>query len=225
MNTSLSDLKERGEAPEFLTEEGFLMLKSGYLHSEETPKDAYKRVAITVSNDLNKPELAGVFFDIIWNNWLCPSTPVLANSGTKNLPIACFSAKSLDDTFDIMRHIQELVMLSKYGGGVGSSFNDLRPSGSPISRGGVTDGIVPFLKMVEAAVDGTRQSGTRRGSVSSYLKFRHGDVDEFIDIRRPTGDISRRCLTKSFHNAITLTDEDMNEIISGPGSIVTDGIG
>jgi len=196
MSLSLGELKERGEAPEFLTPEAFQMLHGGYLQKDETPKDAYRRVAKTISSELGKPELENIFFDLIWKNWLCPASPCLSNLGTRNLPISCFSAKSMDDLFDIMKHVQELVMLSKYGGGVGSSFSDLRQRGAPVSRGGTSGGIVPFLKMVEAAVDGTTQGSSRRGSVASYLDFSHGDVDEFIDVRRPTGDISRRCLTK-----------------------------
>ena len=214
---TLEQLKQSGDAPEFLNDESFQMLNGGYLAKGETPKQAYQRVAKVAADNLSKPEFESVFFDLIWKNWLCPSTPVLSNSGRDNLQISCFSSKPLDDTFDIMRHIQENVMLTKYGGGVGSAFSDLRPKNSPISRGGVTDGIVPFLKMLEMAVDGTRQGSTRRGSVASYLPITHGDVEEFIDIRKPTGDISRRCLTKSFHSAVTIQDGIMDEIINSKG--------
>lgn len=213
----LESLKEKNEAPEWLTEEALKMLQGGYLQINETPKDAYKRVAKTVAGDLNKPELESVFFDMIWKNWLCPASPVLSNSGTKNLQISCFSGKPIDDTYDIMKHIQEMVMLTKYGGGVGSSFSKLRPKGSKISRGGESDGIVPFLKMLEAAIDGTRQGATRRGAVASYLPLTHGDVEEFLDIRKPTGDLNRRCLTKSFHNALTIDNETMEDIIKNNG--------
>lgn len=215
MNLEL--LKSNGGAAEWLTEEALKMLEGGYLQDGETPKDAYKRVAKTVSNDLNKPELESVFFDIIWKNWLCPASPVLSNSGTKNLQISCFSGRPLDDTYDIMRHVQEMVMLTKYGGGVGSSFSSLRAKGSKISRGGFTDGIVPFLKTLEAAIDGTRQGATRRGAIASYLPITHGDIEEFLDIRKPTGDLNRRCLTKTFHNAVTIDSDSMNKILSENG--------
>lgn len=215
--TELDQLKEKDEAPAWLNEEAYQMLCGGYLQEGETPKDAYRRVARTVSNDLNKPELESIFFDMIWKNWLCPASPVLSNSGTKNLQISCFSGRPMDDTFDIMRHVQEMVMLTKYGGGIGSSFSSLRSKGSKISRGGVTDGIVPFLKTLEAAIDGTRQGATRRGAVASYLPITHGDIEEFLDIRKPTGDLNRRCLTKSFHNAVTIDSETMNRIINESG--------
>lgn len=214
---TLEQLKEQGEAPEWMTAEGYSMISSGYLQTGETPKGAYSRVAQTVAEDLNKPEMKSIFFDLMWRNWLCPSSPVLSNSGTQNLQISCFSGQPLDDTYDIMRHVQEQVMLTKYGGGVGSSFQNLRGKGSKISKGGTSDGIVPFLKMLEAAVDGTRQGSTRRGSVASYLNIGHQDADEFIDIRKATGDIGRRCLTKTFHHAITIDDNQMNDIVSSNG--------
>lgn len=213
----LEDLKEKGLAPEFMTEEGLSMIRGGYLQEGEAPRDAYRRVAKTVSASLKKPEMEEVFFDLIWKGWLCPSTPVLANSGTKNLQISCFSGKPLDDTFDIMRHVQEQVMLTKYGGGVGSSFGSLRGKNSPISRGGVSDGIIPFLKTLETAIDGTRQGPARRGSMASYLPLGHKDIEDFIDIRKPTGDIGSKCLTKSFHHAVVINDSEMEDIVNNSG--------
>jgi len=210
--SELEQLKNSGQAPSFITEEALQMLKGGYLQPGETPLGAYNRVANGVAKALGMPNLSKSFFNLIWNNWLCPSTPVLANIATDNLPIACFSSQPADDTYDIMRHVQENVMLTKYGGGTGSSFDNLRARGSAISKGGLSDGIVPFLKILEASIDGTRQGSSRRGSIASYLNIKHGDIEEFIDIRKPTGDISRRCLTKSFHNAVTIDDEIMHEI-------------
>lgn len=217
LTESLQELKNKGEAPEFLTDEAFQMLRSGYLQPEETPKAAYKRVASVVAAKLKRPDLEGLFFDIIWKNWLCPSTPVLANIGTKNLPISCFGGLTPDSTNGILMHAHELGMLSKYGGGVGTYFGELRPRGSRISSGGVTDGIVPFLKIIEATVEGIKQGSSRRGSVAAYLPFNHGDIDDFLDIRKPTGDLSRRCLTTSFHNAVVINDETMEDIVNSNG--------
>lgn len=217
MEAKLLDLKEKGLAPEFLTVEAYQTLSNGYLQPGETPKDAYVRVSQTVALSFDVPNLDKVFFDLIWNNWLCLSTPVLANSGTKNLQISCFSGRPADDTYSIMEHITELAMLTKYGGGVGSSFSDLRHKGAPISKGGVSDGIVPFLKILEMTVEGIKQGPTRRGSVASYLNFEHGDIDEFLDIRKATGDHTRRCLSASFHNAVCISDNTMNEIVDSSG--------
>ena len=215
MNKSLEELKNLGEAADWLTAEGLQMLQGGYLQPGETPKAAYKRVTSTLSSVANRPDLEGVFFDVIWKNWLCLSTPTLANTGTNNLNISCYSQLYNDNTFDIMGSIREAVMATKFGGGIGSYFGKIRPKNTPISRGGTSDGIIPFLKMLETAVDGTKQGASRRGSVAAYLPITHGDIEEFIDVRRPTGDLNRRCLTKSFHNAVTITDEIMHSIVNG----------
>lgn len=215
--TQLEELKNKGDAPEFLTQEALSTLSKGYLKENETPKDAYRRVAKYVAHHLRRGDYEDIFFDLIWRNWLCPSTPVLANSNTKGLPISCFSSHPADNLYSIMSHIQENVMLTKYGGGVGSSFDNLRPHGSRVGGGGSSSGVVPFLRMLETAIDGTTQGASRRGSVAAYLNIRHGDIESFIDIRKPTGDITQRCLTKAFHNAVTIDDEIMNEIKTKDG--------
>lgn len=209
----LEELQEQGLAPGWMTAEAFQMISNGYLQPGETPRDAYMRVAQTIGPKVNIP--SQVFFDIMWNNWLCPSSPVLSNTGTDNLPISCFASYFPDDSYGIGTKLIEQMMLTKFGGGCGAYFGDLRPKGTPISRGGKTDGIVPFLKMLEATVDGTKQGAARRGSVAAYLPFEHGDIEEFIDIRKPTGDLTRRCLSVAFHNAVTITDESMHAVKSG----------
>jgi ribonucleoside-diphosphate reductase alpha chain len=211
----LDQLKQNLQAPEWLTEEALSSLKQGYLQKDETPLDAYKRAARTVANALNKPHLESVFVELIWKNWLCPSSPVLSNLGTQNLPISCYGGIAPDDTFGIMDHISENVMLTKYGGGIGSCWNDIRARGAPISRGGYADGPMGFIKMEEVCIDGTRQGGTRRGSIAAYLALEHKDSEEFIDLRKPTGDLSKKCLTKTFHNAITIEDSTMEAIVNG----------
>ncbi len=211
---TLQELKDKGEAPEFLTDEAYNMLQGSYLQPNETPKEMYQRVAKYASSNLKRPDLEGIFFKIVWDNWLCPSTPVLANSGTKSLPISCYAGTSADDTESLLDHVKEMGLLTKYGGGVGSYFGDIRAKGSPISSGGTTDGIVPFLKILESTIDGIKQGSSRRGAVASYLPFSHSEASEFIELRRPTGDLSKKCLTTAFHNAITISDSDMNDIIS-----------
>ena len=212
---TLEELKQQDKAPTWLTEEGFQMLSNGYLQPEETPRDAYRRVSKVLSSTCNRPDIENIFFDIIWKNWVCLSTPMLANTGTHNLNISCYGQTMPDDTFGIMNTIREAVMATKFGGGIGTFAGNLRSKNSPISRGGTSDGIIPFLKMLETAVDGTKQGSSRRGSVAAYLPINHGDIEEFIDIRRPTGDLNRRCLTKTFHNAVTITDDIMQAIICG----------
>lgn len=211
----IQSLKDKDLAAQWMNEESYQTLSGGYLQPNETPRDAYNRVAETLSLELNKPELKSIFFDIMWKNWLCPSTPVLSNLGTKNLPISCYGGSAQDSAYELFNHNTELGMLTKYGGGVGSNYGNIRSKGNIISTGGTTDGIVPFLKMLEATINGTSQGSKRRGSVAVYLPVEHGDIEEFIQIRNPKGDLGRKCLSTSFHHAITFSDETMNKIING----------
>jgi ribonucleoside-diphosphate reductase alpha chain len=213
---TLEQLKEKGEAPEWMTNESFNMISNGYLLPNETPREMYLRCAsFAAQNYSSKNNYEKDFFDAMWNNWLCPASPVLSNAATQNLQISCYSGTSNDSLVDIMDHLKELAMLTKFGGGVGSSFDNLRPAGAKISKGGESSGIIPFLKMLEYTVEGIKQGSTRRGAVASYLNIEHKDAEEFIDIRNPVGDLSRKCLSVAFHNAVTISDEVMNRIIDG----------
>lgn len=216
---NLKDLQEKGLAPEWMTEESFITISNGYLLKDETPKDAYKRCAdfsaSVYGEDREKFEKD--FFLAIWNNWLCPASPVLSNANTKNLQISCYSGQSEDSLLGIMDHLKELAMLTKYGGGVGSSFDRLRGTGAKISAGGASSGIIPFLKMLDSVVDGVKQGKSRRGAVASYLNIKHPDAEEFIKIRSQTGDLSRKIQSVAFHNAITIDDNIMDEIVNKRG--------
>lgn len=214
--TKLESLKEKGLAPEFMTEEAYDTLLNGYLLEGETPRDMYMRCAdYSAKNYKDREKFKLDFFEAMWNNWLCPATPVLSNANTKNLQISCYSSLAPDSLSGIMDHLKELALLTKYGGGVGSSFDLLRSSGEKISKGGSSSGIIPFLKMLESTIEGVKQGSTRRGAVASYLNIRHKDIEEFINVRNPVGDLSRKCLSVAFHNAITIDDDIMNRIVDG----------
>ncbi len=95
-------------------------ISGGYLLQDETPRDAYMRVAKTVARRLYKPEMAQTFFDYIWNGWLCLASPVLSNTGTdRGLPISCFGIDVADSIQDIGSKNLEMMLLAKHGGGVG----------------------------------------------------------------------------------------------------------
>lgn len=214
MNT-LEQLKEKGEAPEFLTEEGYKTLLAGYLQPNETPVGMYRRVAKGAANILKRPDLEQKFFDIIFKNYLCLSTPVAANFATnKALPISCYSNHVPDSTIGIANKNTELMLLSKYGGGVGSYFGDLRPKGSVISgTGGISDSIVKWAKIYDSSIAAVSQGNTRRGSAALYLPVDHGDFQDFISMRKPTGDMNTRCL--NLHHAITIPDDFMHRAKEG----------
>lgn len=212
----LETLKDIGEAPHWLTQEGLITLLGGYLLHGETPKGMYERVSRTAANKLNKPELEKKFFDMIWNNWLCPSTPIASNFGTeKGLPISCFGQSPADTTISIFNSYTETAMLTKYGGGIGKYWGDIRAKGVPISKGGFSEGIIPWLKIEESTIQAVSQSGVRRGASASYLPIEHGDAEEFIDVRRQVGDLTRKCLSSNFHHAVTITDDFIQGALNG----------
>lgn len=214
MKKTLEQLKAEGEAPDWLTSDALQMLNGGYLWNDETPKAMYRRVAGTVARSLKKPELETKFFDIMWKNWLCPSTPVLCNAGTdRGLPISCFSSYMADDTYEILETLQEVAMLSKYGGGTAIHINDIRPKGAPISKGGHSDGVVPFMKMADSVILGISQGSTRRGACAAYIDIEHGDFDEFLHSRRPTGDTNRQCL--NLHHGVCVSNAFIDKVKSG----------
>lgn len=210
----LNQLIESGEAPEWLTIEGFRTLSGGYLLEGETPKDMWRRAARASAKRLKKPELEEKFFELLWKNWLCAATPVASNMGSdRGLPISCFSNHYSDSIDGIMSGIYEVAMLSKYGGGIGGYWGDIRPRGSKITGNGETDGIIPFLKILDSTTVGVSQGGVRRGATAAYLPVEHGDFREFLNMRRPQGDINRQCL--NLHHGVTVSDEFMEKVVSG----------
>ena len=212
--TKLMELQENGEAAHWMSEEGFQTLSEGYLLKNETPRQMYVRVSKTASIRLNKPELESKFFDLIWNNWLCLASPVASNMGTDNLPISCYSSSVPDSTSGIFKHYHEIAMLSKFGGGTGSYWGRVRGRGAPISKGGHSEGVASWLPGLQNVTQTVSQN-YRRGAVAGYLDIEHPDSAEFIDIRRNTGDISRKCLSKSFHHGICISNEFMQSLKDG----------
>jgi len=203
--------------PEQMTPEGLNTLKRGYLWKNESPRDMYRRIARTAAQIHNKPELEEKLFEALFKQWICPATPVASNFGTdRGLGISCFSSAYIPDSVDgIMDTLKETAICSKYGGGTSIYISDVRAKGSPISKGGSSDGVVPFLKMFESTITGISQGTQRRGSIAAYLDIEHGDFDEFIDIRKPTGDSEIKCMTPSFNHAVCISDAFMNKLKNG----------
>lgn len=194
-------------------------IKGGYLQKGETPKQAYKRLAETACSYLNKPELYDKFFNIFWNGWLIPSTPVMSNFGTnKGLPISCFSGLLDDDMYEIGRKELEMRMLSKHGGGTAYDFSKVRPIGSKIKNGdlGTSDGIIPFMKSFDSTIISSKQGKTRRGAVAMYLDIEHKEYPEFLEIREPKGDINRQC--HNIHQGAVVTDNFMRAVKASDGA-------
>jgi len=210
----LEELKAAGEAPQWLTEPGFQTLRGGYLLDNETPKSAWLRVAVSAANRLDRPDFANKFFNIMWNGWLCLSTPCFSNMGTeRGLPISCYSIHVGDSTDNIFTKNHELAMLSKYGGGVGVYMGDIRPAGAKIATGGTTEGLIPFAKVYDSTIIGVSQGNMRRGAAAVYIPWNHGDISSFMRMRRPEGDVNRQCL--NLHHGVCLDDSFFEKLKSG----------
>lgn len=214
--SKLDDLKKSGEAPEWYTEESFTTVDNGYLLAGETPRSMYRRVARSTAVSLNEPHLEQEFFDAMWNNWLCPASPVLSNMGTnRGLPISCYGIDSPDSVDGIYKSVHEMAMLTKHGGGVGVSLNRIRGRGEDIRGGanGKSEGVIPWAKVFDSAIIATSQGNVRRGAASMNLNIEHHDFEEFLNMRRPQGDVNRQCL--NLHHCAVVTDAFMRSIENG----------
>jgi ribonucleoside-diphosphate reductase alpha chain len=189
-------------------------IAGGYLLADETPKDAYQRVAKTVARRLYKPELAEVFFDYIWKGWLNLASPVLSNTGTdRGLPISCFGIDVADSIQDIGAKNLEMMLLAKHGGGVGIGINQIRPAGAKITGNGTSDGVVPFCKIYDSTILATNQGAVRRGAASVNINIEHGDFEEWLEIREPKGDVNRQSL--NLHQCAVVGDKFMRKLEQG----------
>lgn len=216
VKTKLEELKEAGEAPLFLEEDGLQTLNGGYLFNGETPKGMYERVARAASEYYpeNKESWKQKFFDVMWKGWLCPASPVLSNLGTdRGFPISCNSIHSGDSISSIGLKAYELMMLSKNGAGVGIYLGDIRGRGAKIKGNGVSEGVIPWCKIYDSITVAVSQGTTRRGASAVYIPIEHLDIEEFINIRRPTGDVNRRCM--NLHNAVCISNDWMEKMLAG----------
>lgn len=211
---SIDDIPEWGNNSLYLT-----TMLGGYLQNKETPKEAYNRIASTAATYLNKPELFSKFFEILWNGWLIPSTPVMSNFGTnRGLPISCFGGYIGDSMYDIYRKNLEMAILSKHGGGTAYDFSEIRPKGALIKDGsnGTTDGIIPFMKSFDSTIIASKQGKMRRGAVALYLSANHPEFSDFLKIREPKGDINRQC--HNIHMGAKFSNDFMEEVVNKNGS-------
>ena len=211
----LQELKKSGEAPEWMQEEGLQVISRGYLSNGETPRGMYLRVAkAAASHQKNSKRWEKKFFEAMWNNWLCPATPVLTNMGTdRGLPISCNSIH-VDDSIDgIFKKNHELAMLSKNGAGVGVYLGDVRGRLAKIKGNGTAEGIVPWAKIFDTTIVSVSQGSSRRGAAALFLPIEHVDVGEFLNIRRPVGDTNRRCL--NINQGLCISDAWMQSLLDG----------
>jgi len=141
-----------------------------------------------------------------------PATPVLSNGGTeRGLPISCFLNEANDSLKGITDLWEENVWLAARGGGIGSYWGNLRSIGEKIGKVGKTSGIIPFIKVMDSLTLAISQGSLRRGSAACYLQIDHPEIEEFIEMRRPTGgDVNRRSL--NLHHGVLVTDDFMRAV-------------
>jgi ribonucleoside-diphosphate reductase alpha chain len=200
--------------PTWLNEEGLKTLNGGYLLAGETPKDMHLRLAYTAAKILKREDLQQDFFDIFYNGWLGPSTPVAANFGTdKGLSISCYLLHIADTIESIYGHLKEAAKMSKRGGGVGALFSDIRGSGTAISGGGVSTGVIPWIKQYDYAASAVSQGGVRRGAFAYYLDIEHPDALDLLHAKDHLQGDPRNMIDGNI--AFVIRDESMEKIRAG----------
>jgi ribonucleoside-diphosphate reductase alpha chain len=193
-----------------LTEFSMRTLQDRYMVAGETsPQEAFARAAEAFADD---DDHAQRLYDYASKLWFMFSTPVLSNGGTqRGMPISCFLNYVEDSREGITDHYTENAYLSSFGGGIGGSWSAVRSQGTSTSKGSESTGAIPFMKVVDAEMLAFSQGVTRRGSYAGYMHITHPEVEEFLDIRKPTGgDINRKCT--NLHHGVVISDKFMETI-------------
>jgi ribonucleoside-diphosphate reductase alpha chain len=197
--------------PVWFDEIGLSMISKGYLLPDEDVFDAYKRVSKFAARRLKRKDLQPFFYEAIVKNWLCLASPVLSNLGTeRGMPISCFGIDVGDSIEGIADANSELMRLSSQGGGVGIGVSRIRGRGKTIKDNGTSEGVVPWCKIYDSTILATNQGSVRRGAASVNLNINHPDIEEFLQIRRPKGDVNRQCL--NLHQCVVIDDAFMNKL-------------
>ncbi|WP_371741610.1 ribonucleoside-diphosphate reductase subunit alpha [Novosphingobium sp. 9U] len=194
-----------------LTEFGKDTLDDRYLLPGEKYQDLFARVADAYADDEGHAQR---LYDYISKLWFMPATPVLSNGGTgRGLPISCY-LNSVDDSLEgIVATWNENVWLASRGGGIGTYWGAVRGIGEPVGLNGKTSGIIPFVRVMDSLTLAISQGSLRRGSAACYLDVSHPEIEEFLEIRKPSGDFNRKAL--NLHHGVLLTDEFMAAVRDG----------
>lgn len=194
-----------------LTDFGKAVLSDRYLLESESFQGLFARVASYYANDKAH---ARRLYDYISKIWFMPATPVLSNGGTRRgLPISCFLNEVNDDLHGIVNIWNENVWLASSGGGIGTYWGNVRSIGEKVRGNGRTSGIVPFICVQDSLALAVSQGNLRRGSSAVYLPIWHPEIEEFIEIRRPTGgDHNRKAL--NLHHGVVITNDFMEAVLN-----------
>ena len=191
-----------------LTEFGKKTLDDRYLLEGESYQDMFARVARTYGDDADHAQR---IYDYISKLWFMPATPVLSNGGaSRGLPISCFLNGVGDSLDDIVGTWNENVALASNGGGIGTYWGGVRSIGEKVKGSGATSGIIPFIRVMDSLTLAISQGSLRRGSAACYLDVHHPEIEEFLEIRKPSGDFNRKSL--NLHHGINITDAFMHAV-------------
>ena len=207
----VASVRQDRSRDENLTDFGKKTLVDRYLLPEESYQDMFSRVAEAYADDT---EHAQRLYDYMSNLWFMPATPVLSNGGAqRGLPISCFLNQVGDSLDDIVETWTENVWLASNGGGIGTYWGNVRSIGEKIGKAGKTSGIIPFIRVMDSLTLAISQGSLRRGSAAVYLDIHHPEIEEFLEIRKPSGDFNRKSL--NLHHGLNITDEFMDAVREG----------
>lgn len=190
---------------ELLTDFGKKTLVDRYLLPGESYQDMFARAATAYADDTAHAQR---LYDYMSRLWFMPATPVLSNGGAeRGLPISCFLNSVSDSLDDIVATWTENVWLASNGGGIGTYWGSVRSIGEKVGQNGQTSGIIPFIRVMDSLTLAISQGSLRRGSAAVYLDVHHPEIEEFLEIRKPSGDFNRKSL--NLHHGLNITDDFM----------------
>ena len=196
---------------DLLTDFGKKTLEDRYLLAGESYQDMFARVATAYADDADHAQRV---YDYMSKLWFMPATPVLSNGGAdRGLPISCF-LNAVGDSLDGIQNVwNENVALASNGGGIGTYWGGVRSIGEKVKGAGQTSGIIPFIRVMDSLTLAISQGSLRRGSAAVYLDVHHPEIEEFLEIRKPSGDFNRKSL--NLHHGINITDAFMEAVRDG----------
>ena len=191
-----------------LTDFGKKTLEDRYLLPGESYQDMFARVSKAFADDQGHAQR---LYDYMSKLWFMPATPVLSNGGAdRGLPISCFLNQVGDSLDDIVGTWTENVWLASNGGGIGTYWGNVRSIGEKVGQNGQTSGIIPFIRVMDSLTLAISQGSLRRGSAACYLDIHHPEIEEFLEIRKASGDFNRKSL--NLHHGINITDAFMEAV-------------
>src|SRR6202167_454462 len=194
-----------------LTDFGKTTLEDRYLLAGESYQDMFARVATAYADDADHAQR---IYDYISKLWFMPATPVLSNGGpAPALPISCFLNSVSDSLEGIVGTWNQNVWLAANGGGIGTYWGGVRSIGEKVKGQGQTSGIIPFIRVMDSLTLAISQGSLRRGSAAVYVDIHHPEIEEFLEIRKPSGDFNRKSL--NLHHGLAVTDEFMEAVRDG----------